>query len=172
MACHLVGIKPLSEPNAGILLIRSLGIYFSEILIEIHTFSLKKIHLKMSSVKRRQFCLGLDMLYAIDLALWYWCSFHNIRSTKLRLSDIELQPVHQSGWFQWLIIHVLFVISRLLNWACLICSHRPCEVESRRGGADGGWRDCCVRALHLKGHCLAWTLSPHNTSWWKGTLWT
>ena len=99
MACRLVGIKPLSEPNAGILLIRSLGIYFSEILIEIHTFSLKKIHLKMSSVKRRQFCLGLDMLYAIDLALWYWCSFHNIRSTKLRLSDItEALKGHRVVW--------------------------------------------------------------------------
>ena len=35
--------------NAGILLIESLGTNFSEILIEIRTFSFKKIHLKMSS---------------------------------------------------------------------------------------------------------------------------
>ena len=35
--------------NAGILLIRPLGTDFSEILIEIYTFSFKKIHLKMSS---------------------------------------------------------------------------------------------------------------------------
>ena len=39
--------------NAGILLIRPLGTNFSEILIEIHTFSIKKTHLKMSSAKRR-----------------------------------------------------------------------------------------------------------------------
>ena len=32
--------------NAGILLIRPLGTNFNEILIEIHTFSFKKIHLK------------------------------------------------------------------------------------------------------------------------------
>ena len=35
--------------NAGILLIRSLGTNFSEILSEINTFSFKKMHLKMSS---------------------------------------------------------------------------------------------------------------------------
>ena len=37
--------------SAGILLIGPLGTNFSEILIGIETFSLKKMHLKMSSVK-------------------------------------------------------------------------------------------------------------------------
>ena len=41
--------------NAGILLIGPLGTNFSEILIEIQTFSLNKIHLKMSSAKWRPF---------------------------------------------------------------------------------------------------------------------
>ena len=35
--------------NAGILLIRTLGTNFSEILEEIHSFSFSKMHLKMSS---------------------------------------------------------------------------------------------------------------------------
>ena len=48
--------------NAGILLIRTLGTNFSEILSKIHTFSFKKMYLKMSSGKRRQFCLGLHVL--------------------------------------------------------------------------------------------------------------
>ena len=48
--------------NAGILLIRPLGTYFNEIFIEIHTFSCKKMYLKMSSAKRRTFCLGLNVL--------------------------------------------------------------------------------------------------------------
>ena len=48
--------------NAGILLIGPLGTNFSEMLIEIHTFSFKKIHLKMSSGKWRPFCLGLNVL--------------------------------------------------------------------------------------------------------------
>ena len=50
--------------NAGILLIGNLGTNFNEIVIEIHTFSSKKIHLKMSSEKWRPFCLGLNVLIA------------------------------------------------------------------------------------------------------------
>ena len=48
--------------NAGLLLIRPLGTNFSEILIEILTFSFKKMRLKVSSAKRRPFCLGLNVL--------------------------------------------------------------------------------------------------------------
>ena len=48
--------------NAGILLIRTLGTYFSEILGKIHSFSVKKMHLKMSSAKWRLFPLGLNEL--------------------------------------------------------------------------------------------------------------
>ena len=45
--------------NAGILFIGPLETNFSEILIKIHIFSFRKMHLKMSSGKRRPFCLGL-----------------------------------------------------------------------------------------------------------------
>ena len=48
--------------NAGILLIGPLGTNFNEILIKSHTFSFKKIHLKMSSGKWRPFFLGLNVL--------------------------------------------------------------------------------------------------------------
>ena len=54
--------------NAERLLIGALGTNFNEILIEIHTFSFKKIHLKMSSAKWRPFCLGpnvLSQLYSV-----------------------------------------------------------------------------------------------------------
>ena len=47
---------------AGILLIGPWGTNFSEIFISIHTFSFKKIQLKMSSGKWRPFCLGLNVL--------------------------------------------------------------------------------------------------------------
>ena len=50
--------------NAGLLLIGPLGTNFSEILIEILTLSFKKIRFKMSSAKRRLFCLGLNVLNA------------------------------------------------------------------------------------------------------------
>ena len=52
--------------NAGILLIGPLGTNFNETSIEIHTFSFKKIHLKLSSGKWRPFCLGHNVLKSYD----------------------------------------------------------------------------------------------------------
>ena len=54
---------------AGILLIGPLGTNFSELIIEIHTFSFKKMQLKMSSGKWRPFCLGLNVFWR-SLGLW------------------------------------------------------------------------------------------------------
>ena len=52
--------------NAEVLLICPKGTNF--ILVEIQTFSLKeKIHVKMSSGKRRPFCLGLNVLASTAL---------------------------------------------------------------------------------------------------------
>ena len=48
--------------KAGILLIGALGSNFSGILTQIHTFSFKEMHFKMSSGKRQPFCLGLYVL--------------------------------------------------------------------------------------------------------------
>ena len=55
--------------NAGILLIGPLGTNFSEILIKINTFSLKKMHLKMSSGRRQPSCLGLNVLTTLAYML-------------------------------------------------------------------------------------------------------
>ena len=48
--------------NAGVLLIGPFGTDFSEILIEIHTFSFKNMHLKLSPANWRPFCLCLNVL--------------------------------------------------------------------------------------------------------------
>ena len=56
--------------NAGILLMVPLGTNFSEILIEILTFSIKKMHLKMSSAKWLPFWLDLDGLTAGSIGPW------------------------------------------------------------------------------------------------------
>ena len=53
--------------NAGILLLEALVTNFSENLIEILTFSINKVHLKMSSAKWRLFRLGLNMLNDIPV---------------------------------------------------------------------------------------------------------
>ena len=48
--------------NAGLLSIGPLRKYFSEHLIKTQQFSLKKLHVKMSSAKWRPSCLGLNVL--------------------------------------------------------------------------------------------------------------
>ena len=55
--------------NVGLLLIGPLRTNFSEILIEILTFSFKKMRLKVSSAKQRPFCLGLNVLTIIKMLL-------------------------------------------------------------------------------------------------------
>ena len=52
--------------NARILLTEPLGRNFSEIVIEIHTFAFKKMHLKMSSGKWRPFCLCFNVISKLE----------------------------------------------------------------------------------------------------------
>ena len=54
--------QAITRTYTGILLIGPLGTNFSEILIEINTFSFIKKHLQMSSEKCRPSCLGLNVL--------------------------------------------------------------------------------------------------------------
>ena len=56
--------------NAGLLLIGSFGTNFSEILIEIRAFPFGKMRFKVSSAKRRPFCLGLNVLTTYDTLGW------------------------------------------------------------------------------------------------------
>ena len=55
--------------NDGILLIETLGTNFNEILIKIHSFSFKNIHLKISPGKWRPLYLGLNVLRGRSAAL-------------------------------------------------------------------------------------------------------
>ena len=89
MACRLVGAKPLSEPVLEYCLIRPLGTIFSEILIKSHTFSFKKMQLKMLPAKRRPFCLGLNVLLGNDFSyqcirLYIWAI-----QSKTKITSIE-----------------------------------------------------------------------------------
>ena len=54
--------QAIIRTNAGILLIERLGTNFSGILIKMHTFSFKKMHLKISSGKFQPLCLSLSVL--------------------------------------------------------------------------------------------------------------
>ena len=78
--------------NAEILLIGPLGTNFSEILIEILTFSFKKMHLKRSSAKRHPFCLGLiELKETSDAQIWcfLWCRPEQAPIQKVQLLVIS-----------------------------------------------------------------------------------
>ena len=66
MAFRLVGTKALPK-----------GTNCNEILIEIHTFSIKKMHLKRSSAKWWPFCLSLNVLSAKYVILLITCVTDN-----------------------------------------------------------------------------------------------
>ena len=68
--------------NVEILIIGPLGTNVNEILMEIHTFSFKKMYLKFLSEKYRPFCFGLNVLkwdwtaYLSPNSLWSGGCFH------------------------------------------------------------------------------------------------
>ena len=90
--------------NAGIFLIRPLGKKISEILIKIHTFSFKKMLLKMSSGKWRPFCLGFNVLsqchawlrLGIRVSI-HWTDGYFIIRTSGDVKTSELQSVGAWG---------------------------------------------------------------------------
>ena len=79
--------KAIIWTNAGILLIQTLGTNFSEILSEIHTFWLKKMHLEMWSGKWRPFYPGLKVLRHEQHTHAWRCSLQNavanVRASKV-----------------------------------------------------------------------------------------
>ena len=69
--------KPLSEPMVSFLSIGISGTYFSENLIEIQTFPVKKMHLKMSPAKcRRFFQVSCQLISTV-------CNIYPIKSNNL-----------------------------------------------------------------------------------------
>ena len=62
--------QAIIQTNAGILSIAPLGINFSEISMEIQTFSFRKMHLKSSSAKWRPSCLGPQCVNSLSWGMW------------------------------------------------------------------------------------------------------
>ena len=75
--------------NAGLLSIEPLPTYLSENLIKIQPFSLKKMHVKMSSAKWRPSCLGLNVLTS-------WVNKHLSRPLFTKRRDVLSQDLVKS----------------------------------------------------------------------------
>ena len=92
--------------NAAILIIGPLGTNFSEILIEILTFSFKKTLLKMLSVKWRPFCLDLNVLIPTIQSLFF---------TYISCASYYILPSHLVYWFQSLFDRDIWIIHTVLT---------------------------------------------------------
>ena len=88
--------------NAGLSLMGSPGTNFNEILIEIYTFSIKKIHLKMPSEKWRPFCVGLIVLKLRD---WHF-SFLICYEITANLSHLTCGGISKSTVITWWIVNI------------------------------------------------------------------
>ena len=129
--------QAITWTNVGILLIGPLGTNFSEMLIEIHTFSFKKIHLKISSGKWRPFCLGLN---ALSHTTQVRCNFKKrktiktlVRATKVYdhivkktnvfieviVLRIEIYPPDNPEWFNVWTFNLFVFLSQTVYWLTL-----------------------------------------------------
>ena len=118
--------------NAGILLIRTLGTNFSEILSEIHAFWFKKMHLKMSSAIWHPFCLGLNVLMLIwdvwlEFKVWprlyhslivaYWCISQ--QKSGPTLAQDGTKPSTHWGRDKMADIFQTTIYMHFLEWRCM-----------------------------------------------------
>ena len=104
--------------NAGILLIRTLGTNFSEILSKIHTFPFKKIHLKASSGKWRPFCLGLNVFNGplcttASIPSHFSLILHNCRSQVWITLNLQFPFSHRMFTAVIVPLHKLFIVYTL-----------------------------------------------------------
>ena len=108
--------QSIIKTNAGILLIRPLGTNFSEILMEIVIFSFKKKHLKVSSAKKRPFCLSLNVL-----SEWSHCNSIHINS--LAPADRCIKIQEYLNFSENFCQHILCIFCEIaLGWMPIISS--------------------------------------------------
>ena len=102
--------------NAGIMLIQTLASKFIEIIIEIHTFSFKKMPLEMLSGKCPPFCLGLHVL-----TLTIPGPHYSLSSLALNLNgQIRLGgSVHSYFLYVQFLIRLATVVRKFEPWSAL-----------------------------------------------------
>ena len=151
--------------NDGILLIGPIGTNFGEILIEIITFSFMKMRLKVSSAKRRPFCLSFSVNRKTWLHIAYiYCHFIRVihQFASHPFSHIEWHPLSLGPIFPWRptleASHVSLVADTgsVLKRPVIIRfgSHDPRRSQTRGSGVNGhrSHEMCCVEyACWLRG---------------------
>ena len=137
--------------NAGILSIGPLGTNFSEILIKLHAFLCKNMHLKMSSGKWRPSCLGLNVL----TACFRWQQRKHWSYALLALC--EGNPPVIDGFPSWR-------VSNTEGVCILWCYH---EIWLRFGGLDNVYM---LNATLLLSQLFSWMIESVMMTSSNGTI--
>ena len=101
--------------SAGILLIGPLGTNFSEISIEIITFSFIKMRLKVSSAKWRPCCFGLNVLNAYLITISTEQAQGNIQSILYTIAWVDKKIALLNISCLWSFMFGCFSITRSLD---------------------------------------------------------
>ena len=140
--------------NAVIWLIRHLGTNFGEIIIEIGTFSFKKMHLKMSSEKGRPFCLGLNVLI-LDPGHLFGCFFLTTRNITVVISAI---PMKECLWD----CSTLKQVIDLMHEDCYHYFYRRYSYHQMKFNSPCPWQNLQVQLTTLRNII---TISHFNEKW-------
>ena len=131
--------KAIIWTNNRILLIRTLGTNFSEILSEICAFSFKKMYMKMSSAKWRPFYLGLNVST-------HWGRVTHTCVSKLTIigSDNDLSPGRRQAII-WTDAGILLIGPPAKNFNEIwIAIHAFSFKKIHLKMSSGKWRPFCL----------------------------
>ena len=152
--------QPIIWTNAGILLTGPLGTNFSDILIKIHTFSIKKVHLNRYSAEWRPFCLGLNLIskcWEGDLSIF--CALVRLHAQWTeRISAVKLSYSRRICYYtdDDYIDFIFLYIYINTHWLLLMyCSSVSCVTRAVMGGmhTPHAW---ALLLIHLDGSMLVY----------------
>ena len=108
--------------NVGIFLIGPLGTNCNEISIEIHTFSFKEIHWKLSSGNWRPFCLDPNVLYISHSEVHnehcHRAHKYLTRAVKASAWQMNISPTYTDKWYSHDSLHGKQFYSHIQHWKC------------------------------------------------------
>ena len=147
--------------NDGIMLIRTLGTNFSGILRWIHSFSFRKMHLKMSSAKCRLFCLGLNELTTMPV----WGFTRKKSSLQLLITN------YLCGAVTWSVLHCTEYKKCRKKYFMVFhhCNHK----YSNRGAISIKRRRLTDIRISTISHetCYLYHVNPIPVGWLVGFSW-
>ena len=144
--------------NAGIWLIGPLGTNFSEILMEIYTYSFEKMHLQMPSGKWRPFCLCSNVLILLVLKPKYsWRTTSGLIPWLLMSYNHRGISCHDIGCVDsgysslaWVRISIYWG----MIWDTNIVSQKNSAQESTL--RDIKWWESCAPSINLAARSPMW----------------